>query len=199
MKSEQSARRVSSTTIGHLRNRSRSGWLCTVCVNSGGQRSVHLARNHHQSTRTNGLKVRVMLPICQFICSCCLFSAQRNQPETRAFCREFTPLESEKWPSFAILFVKKSSVLTLRAKCSLFTSKAAHSSCLLPGTSLAKQQLTHFWKCPRTWLFGTREGFAHKKVHSWARVCSALKKTTPRASWGNTRATLHSRVWHRNR
>jgi len=37
-KSEQSARRVSSTAIEHLRNCSRRRLLCAVVVNSGGQR-----------------------------------------------------------------------------------------------------------------------------------------------------------------
>jgi streptogramin lyase len=43
--------------------------------------------------------------------------------------------------SGAILFLKRSSVLTLRAKCSLLTSKAAHSSCYLPT---AKHKLDEF-------------------------------------------------------
>jgi hypothetical protein len=34
-----------------------------------------------EPTRKNGLKVGVMLSICQFIGSFCLFSAQRNEPE----------------------------------------------------------------------------------------------------------------------
>jgi hypothetical protein len=46
---------------------------------------VHLAQNHHQSTRKNGLKVRVMFSICQFMCSFCLFSAQRSAHETHHF------------------------------------------------------------------------------------------------------------------
>src|SRR2546430_5390077 len=76
---------LSSTTIEHLKNRSRSGLLRTVFVNSGGLRRVHLAQNHQQSTRKIGLKVRVMLSICQFICSFCLFSAQRSEHETNHF------------------------------------------------------------------------------------------------------------------
>src|SRR5215469_1620218 len=37
--------------------------------------------------------------------------AEISQP----LCRAFTTLECEKWPSYAILFVKRSSVLTLHA------------------------------------------------------------------------------------
>jgi hypothetical protein len=53
-KSEQvSARRVSSSTIEQLKGRFRGGWLRIVFVNSGGQRRVRLAQNHHQSTPKN--------------------------------------------------------------------------------------------------------------------------------------------------
>jgi len=67
------ARRMSSLTIEQLKGRSRDRLLRTIFVNLGGKPGVRLAQNHHQSTRKNGLKSRVMLSICQFICSFCLF------------------------------------------------------------------------------------------------------------------------------
>ena len=44
---------------------------------------MYLAQNRYQSIRKKQARsVRVMLPICQFICSFCLFSAQRSEHET---------------------------------------------------------------------------------------------------------------------
>ncbi len=49
---------LSSSTIYHVKNRSRSGLLYTVFVNSGDQRCAHLAQNHHQLIQESGLKIR---------------------------------------------------------------------------------------------------------------------------------------------
>jgi hypothetical protein len=55
---------------------------------------VHLARNHHESTRKNGLCAShdaLDLPVHS--AKFCLFSAQRNEQETRACGPAFTHIE----------------------------------------------------------------------------------------------------------
>lgn len=47
-------RMLSSTAIGSLKSRSKSGRLRTVFVHSGGKPSMHLALSLHQSTQEDG-------------------------------------------------------------------------------------------------------------------------------------------------
>ena len=89
---------VSSTAIGHLKNRQRGGLLRTVFVNSGGQRSRRISldtiTSPQEKTGEIGLTKTLDLPFhpAKF----CLFSTKRNEHETRAFCREFTHVESRE-------------------------------------------------------------------------------------------------------
>jgi hypothetical protein len=76
---------MSSTSIDSLKTRFTSERLRAVFVNSSGKLRAHFALFLHQSTRENGLKVRVMLWSCHIVRSFCLFSAQRSEYEANHF------------------------------------------------------------------------------------------------------------------
>jgi hypothetical protein len=131
-KSEQSAPRVSSSTIDILKTCSRCRLLHIVCVNSSGKRIstfralpvlVHTSRRAEGSRNALDLTVHLLfLP---------LLSAKertRNEPS----CCEFT--KSECRESRPRRFLKRSIVvlLTLGADCSPFAPISASSSCFLP-------------------------------------------------------------------
>lgn len=74
---------VSSTTIDSLKNRSRSGWLCTVFVNAGGKRPGFV----HQSTRENE-RDRFDAVVCEapiLLAAVCAFSV--NQTDRCGVCQ----------------------------------------------------------------------------------------------------------------
>jgi hypothetical protein len=135
-KSEQFVRRVSSTTIGRLRNRSTGDLLLLTSVNSGKQRAA-LARWVCQSMwESSGRCERISL-ICSHLPP--VFFSGR----AKSFCSSPCEIYNRRAPRFApgAMFLRRPMVvlLALRTNCSCFASKSAKYSCLLPD------QFGSFW------------------------------------------------------
>ena len=78
LKSEHLPPTLSSTTIGHLRNRSTSGLLCVIVVNSDGETECISCFTGISPQGENGLKVREQGSTWSFVRSFGLFSARRG-------------------------------------------------------------------------------------------------------------------------
>jgi len=124
---------LSSTTIDCLRNHFRSDLLCAIVVNSGGKTECisHFTctgpygkTGEIGSTEVLAPSMRVRSDLVSFQSRC-----GGNFPTVLPWIYNHWERETA---SGAILFVKRSSVLTLRAKCSLLALKPATSSPYLP-------------------------------------------------------------------